>query len=386
MKKYLSIILICLISMCCFFGCKQKEVPTQTSGFEKPEDYATVLTVSINPIFKLYLNIDNEVLAIEPINDDAKGIEAKIKCEKKDVGAVVKKIIECTDENGFLKKDAIVDIKVTETIVSEDEQSEIIAIVEKETKENFKQIEVSVSIALEDKKQDTEEAEVVTKESDDSNLQSDSGKETITATDKTQTDKKPNDISSSTPKPSTVTHTHKYADATCKSPRTCSCGSTEGAALGHNYVEGVCSLCNEKDPNFRYPTLSSMRGSWIMKFVEGNYLYVQDYSFGEAVVCGEWKYLLKSAWPELEQGKYCSNERCIILNNQHYCSEGGGLVIDESTFSESNDTINVFDDYNHKMVLQRTSTNTMKVISIEEGFAYGSEAPVGTVLKFEADN
>ena len=44
---------------------------------------------------------------------------------------------------------------------------------------------------------------------------------------------------------------HSYSDATCTDPKTCSvCGATDGAALGHNYKEGVCSACGAKDPDY----------------------------------------------------------------------------------------------------------------------------------------
>ena len=47
-----------------------------------------------------------------------------------------------------------------------------------------------------------------------------------------------------------VVHNHNYAAATCTAPATCSCGETQGEALGHNYVEGVCSNCNGVDPDY----------------------------------------------------------------------------------------------------------------------------------------
>ena len=41
-----------------------------------------------------------------------------------------------------------------------------------------------------------------------------------------------------------VAHQHSWTEATCTAPKTCSeCGDTEGEALGHNYVDGVCSRC-----------------------------------------------------------------------------------------------------------------------------------------------
>ena len=45
-------------------------------------------------------------------------------------------------------------------------------------------------------------------------------------------------------------HVHSFSPATCTEPKTCSCGTTEGKAKGHNYANGVCSECNTKDPNY----------------------------------------------------------------------------------------------------------------------------------------
>ncbi len=42
---------------------------------------------------------------------------------------------------------------------------------------------------------------------------------------------------------------HSYSNATCTSPKTCSrCGNTNGGALGHNYVNNKCSRCGKVDP------------------------------------------------------------------------------------------------------------------------------------------
>ena len=43
---------------------------------------------------------------------------------------------------------------------------------------------------------------------------------------------------------------HTYADATCRVAATCHCGATEGAALGHDYVQGKCTRCNAADPDY----------------------------------------------------------------------------------------------------------------------------------------
>ena len=41
------------------------------------------------------------------------------------------------------------------------------------------------------------------------------------------------------------THTHSFGDATCTQPATCSCGATQGTALGHTTTNGTCTRCGE---------------------------------------------------------------------------------------------------------------------------------------------
>lgn len=42
---------------------------------------------------------------------------------------------------------------------------------------------------------------------------------------------------------------HNWTNATCTTPATCSrCGVTNGTALGHNYINGRCNVCNDPNP------------------------------------------------------------------------------------------------------------------------------------------
>ncbi len=46
-------------------------------------------------------------------------------------------------------------------------------------------------------------------------------------------------------------HEHNYLDATCTSPKVCTdCGETYGEALGHDYVDGKCTVCGQSDPDY----------------------------------------------------------------------------------------------------------------------------------------
>ncbi|MBO5866653.1 MAG: hypothetical protein J6Q55_01180, partial [Clostridia bacterium] len=40
-----------------------------------------------------------------------------------------------------------------------------------------------------------------------------------------------------------TTHTHSFGQATCTTPATCSCGQTQGTALGHTTTNGTCTRC-----------------------------------------------------------------------------------------------------------------------------------------------
>lgn len=72
--------------------------------------------------------------------------------------------------------------------------------------------------------------------------------------------------------PSTSTHIHSFSTATCTEAAKCSCGATNGNALGHNYNNGVCSICGGKDEN-----------------------YVKTYSIGETwIIDGQWEFTVNS--------------------------------------------------------------------------------------------
>ena len=74
---------------------------------------------------------------------------------------------------------------------------------------------------------------------------------TVTPTPKST----PTPITTPTPTP-TPAHVHSFNAATCTSAEKCSCGATNGKALGHSYSNGICSRCNSADPNYNPISLS----------------------------------------------------------------------------------------------------------------------------------
>ena len=57
-------------------------------------------------------------------------------------------------------------------------------------------------------------------------------------------------------------HTHSWSEATCTEAQKCACGETQGEALGHDYVYGVCSRCgNIADDCTKVETLEELQAA-----------------------------------------------------------------------------------------------------------------------------
>ena len=137
MKRILSLFLVTLMIIACFVGCKQNPVHDVSSvasqlenainnDFVKPSNYASVVVVTINPQFKLYLDANGVVLAVESVNNDAKSIESKISFENKKVEEVVNNLIVAANDSGFVKTNATIEIKITEVVDKAVDTTEIL--------------------------------------------------------------------------------------------------------------------------------------------------------------------------------------------------------------------------------------------------------------------
>ncbi len=435
MKRKLSLLLLAFVLV--FSGCgKDKEASvkddtlesfeqTETTYFEKPEDYATVLFVKINPEFNIYLDAEGNTLAVEPLNDDAKSIVKDFDSTEKDYQKVINNIITSANEKGFVKADAHISISVTENKSDEVNVDDILSNV------NVTAAQTATSLNVEVKIETSNAVQMLGDISEPSNTTKPDNTTKPTETKKPAEQSKPaatskpaeqskpaqqsNPAQQSKPaqpsKPSTTNkpaHTHTYSKATCTEPQTCSCGSTNGSALGHkwenatctqsqkcsvcdatngnalghNYNEdGVCTRCQSKDPNFKYSTLDAMKGEWKLLCLEDEVLFDLSFSFaGGKVDCGSWSYELEENLP----GDYGEPDiaNSIVWNNKRYYRTGGGFMIYNGSFAESNDKVTIIDNNNKKMVLQRISDKSMKVISAENGFAYIDNISVNSVLTF----
>ena len=49
---------------------------------------------------------------------------------------------------------------------------------------------------------------------------------------------------------------HNWKDATCSEPKTCTvCGATSGLTAGHNFSNGKCATCGKDDPDYHRETM-----------------------------------------------------------------------------------------------------------------------------------
>lgn len=382
MKKIFALLMAVLL-LFTLAACKSNEKPstdnststTDTVAFTAPENYATVLLVTINPEFKLYLDEKGSVLAVEPVNSDAKSIASDIENIKGDLETVIHDIVSAADKGGFVKENATVNFQVTvvkdDTINTDDILNTVKETANKAFADSEKTIEVNVSVA-----------EDVLKESVSSNEETSS-----------------TNITTSTEPQGTAsqTHKHSYSAATCTEPKKCSCGATEGKALGHKYSNGTCTVCGAKDPNFvSYTSVKNKTGSWNLKFLVGKTLYninltlysSAEYGIGAGYdICD-----LVDDLPEDMKANILKNYQDSLItyeDKQYYAGRGSGENL--ASLEEDGTTVTLTDTDGAKLVLIRTAENTMTVQSFDNSFAFldyldeGVKIPVGAVFTFKAD-
>lgn len=333
MKRWIaSVLALCLVMV--LAACSKSETSnggttaatTAVSGtFVKPESYATVILVTINPQFRLYVDANGVVLAVEPVNEDAQSICDELDFENKTYETVVEEIVTASKEEGFIQDEATVNVEIVESDVTAEENDEILENTEQAVAETAEVLQVTIQVNV---------------------SVSDEVTGTTTTTVTTQT-------------PTTV-HTHRYGVADCTTPATCSCGATKGAALGHAYTDGVCTRCGAKDANYKPTSVLTKQGRWVLECLSNKYYYrvtltlckADDNGFGYA--CGE----PVSELPEDMQNELAIKSDCVTYQGvEYFLGMGDGAPMN---VSEDGNTVTLLDSSSgNKLVFTRTGENTL---------------------------
>lgn len=349
MKKYLSLVLV-FLSLLMLTACGK-----DTNEFKKPDNYASVLIVTINPQFKLYLDEAGTVLAVEPVNDDAKEINENINFENKNYEEVVENIVTTASEKGFVKKDAKINLEVVEA-KEEVKKEEIITKANDVVTTTATELKVDVTVT-------NEKSPVV--ENNTNNTTNEDNKEEENKVEE---------------------HIHEFSEATCTKAATCECGETEGTALGHNYKNGKCTRCGAVDPNFSYTSVSKKKGKWTFKLAYNDHYYevtIKLYN-NENTLGYSSGMSFDLAYADDEEVKQmliaqCNTmDECVKYNNKYYWVAGGSGG-EPLTVKEDKNTVTLTDSSGNKLVLTRTSEKKMKVKTAVNDFG-GLKIAKGTVL------
>ena len=202
-------------------------------------------------------------------------------------------------------------------------------------------------------------------------------------------------------------HTHQYIKATCTEPAKCFCGATKGKALGHTWEEatckapktcsackktqgkvakhtynkeGLCSFCDAKDPDFSYPSLSTM-STWTSWQKKGRSLVALTHRFFDNMYSvSEWIY--ESEASLLSIGETIDHRESVEWEGVRYYALGGGELL-FTTFLEEGDQVFI-GGRDGCGIYKRTSTKTMEVVSFNSSMdECDALIPEGAILTYK---
>ena len=379
MKKAISIILV-LTMLLSLIACSNKTPESSESNteasqnttlnettegeiseFVPPENYATVLLVTINPQIRLYLNADGNVLAVEAVNKDAKKIVEQLTVEEAHYTEAIEKIVSNANESDFIKSTTVVHIEISETKDNPVDKDEILNEISEVVNQVVPDLKLQVKVKVKEN-QSSDETTATT---------SPATEETTVPTTESTTPP------TGDPAPTQCSHTYKAA--TCTAPKTCSkCGATEGSALGHNYIEGVCTRCSQQQEN--YHALNT--GGWTVTKcspVLDFDAYIISINFKDSFLSIGYGADINNLDPDFKNDlleAYNNGDTSVKLINgvYYYFGAGDGGSI---TYTESGNAISVnCEDYIH-FTFERISGNQLKITGVQEADLANL---IGTVL------
>ena len=317
---------------------------TTTNGevvFEKPASYAAVVLVSINPQFKLYLDADGAVLAVEPVNADAKQVAANITTKTGSVETVVDHLISAANDDGFVKQDVTVNIEVTEIY---SETVDTVAVLEKaktgaETQLQRLNVQAQVETAV---AEDAVKVDPTTTEAPDVTETTTNATTTVTTTATTTTTGTTTVV---TEAPTTTTTTN--TTTTTQAPS--------------------------------YTAVKQMDGYWAAMYLDGNTL--QDVSLA---LVGELSIGLGIGDPLSEMPEEMREEMkpdCVTFQGEYYyIGRGDGDEI--ASVVENGVTVTVKDTSGNSLTLTRISETELQVADAVSAFSVVGAIPKGVVFTY----
>ena len=321
MKKIILLLLVLALSLSLCACAENNSSDPAGDIFVKPDDYAAVVLVSINPQIRLYIDKDGGVLAVEPVNGDAKILVSEIDIRHKSYETVISEFVTIANTSGYVKEGAQIQIEVLENNNDQINEKDLLDKSSQSVENAVAQLNIAV--------------EVVCKSQQNSNNDNE--------------------------------HEHIYSDATCTDPKTCTtCGATDGSANGHNYLDGVCSTCGGAQEN--YKTLDS--GLWSgMQVVNGRLYKVElsfvdlilDVSYGDNIHNSDFDSNFRDQLlQDYEQNK---NALTVLDGAYYYIGSGDGGRI---TYTVSGNMIQVNCDGWISLSFTRTAGNQLTITNCNE--------------------
>lgn len=153
MKKCIaSILAMCILLVFVFSGCAKPA--EQPAAFVAPENYVTVVQVTINPTVNLYLDASDVILAVEYVNADAK--ECYEKVETQLVGSklenAVQVVVDTAATDGYFAENNKVTIDIVEA-KQEDKKLSVITTAADTVKSVITEKQIQAEVALADNAQ-----------------------------------------------------------------------------------------------------------------------------------------------------------------------------------------------------------------------------------------
>lgn len=335
---------------------------TTQAAFEKPAEYVSVVLVSINPQFRLYLDANDTVLAVEPVNSDAKQVAEKMTVKTGTIDTVMDSLITVANNDGFVKHDITVNIELTE-VRSEAVNTEAVletlkTSVESEMQELQVQADIKTTVAENAVVTTTTTETVATKASTTQT------ERTTTATEATTTTVKTTTTTTTTTKP--IATTTKLITTATKPTTTTTKPTTTTTTKAPTTV-----------PN--YTSVLLKNGYWEAMYLEQETLQIISMGLVEELYAGLGLGDPLNKLPE-EMREEVKPDCSVFQGEYYYVGRGDGDGLE--SVSENGASVTVKDLNGNTLALTRISETELQVVATVPSFAVFESVPKGLVFTY----